>query len=143
MQDVIAIQQLAYRYAHNVDQRKYHDFVQVFTSDAQLILPTLRLDGLSAICDGISQIERFKRTLHHINNVLVNVQGDTATAEVCCVAGHVYDGDDGCERKLDWGIRYEDELRRTESGWRITIRRLNLIWTQDMPLSDLNTAMHH
>lgn len=134
MHDILAIQQLTYRYAHNVDQRKYEDFEQVFTSDGQLSLPTAKLDGLPAICMAIRQIEQFKRTLHHTHNVLVELSGDVATGEVYCVAEHIYDGEDGREWKLDWGIRYDDELIRTRAGWRIKSRCLNLIWAQDTPL---------
>ena len=136
MNDILAIQQLAYRYAHNVDQRKYDDFAQVFTINGQLLLPAIKLDGLAAICNAIRQIEQFKRTLHHTHNILLDISGDEATGEVYCVAEHIYDGKDGREWKLDWGIRYEDELVRTVAGWRIKSRCLNLIWTQDMPLSD-------
>lgn len=135
MHDILAIQQLAYRYAHNVDQREYDAFAQVFTEDAQLLLPSLSLDGLPAICAAIRHIEQFKRTLHHTHNVLVDFSGDSAIGEVYCVAEHILDGKDGREWKLDWGIRYEDELTRTAAGWRITRRRLNLIWTQEAPLS--------
>ena len=136
MHDLFAIQQLAYRYAHTVDHRKYEQFNQVFTPDGQLLLPKFpACEGLSAICDAIRHIEQYKRTLHHMHNVLADVVGDSATSEIYCVAEHIYDGQDGREWKMDWGIRYEDDLLRTAAGWRIAKRRLNLIWTQDAPLS--------
>ena len=136
MHDLLAIQQLACRYAHTVDHRKYAEFDRVFTPDGLLQLPkTPPCEGLDAIRAAVRHIEQYKRTLHHINNVMADVSGDSATSEVYCLAEHIYDGQDGREWKMDWGIRYEDELRRTAAGWRIAKRTLSLIWTQDAPLS--------
>lgn len=136
MHDLLAIQQLSYRYGHNVDHRKYEQFDQVFTQDGQLQLPKFpACEGLPAICEAIRNIEQYKRTLHHMHNILADISGDSATSEVYCVAEHIYDGPDNREWKMDWGIRYQDELLRTAAGWRIAKRTLNLIWTQDAPLS--------
>lgn len=133
MSDIEAIRQLSFRYARAADRRDYAAFAEVFLEEGSLVLPETTLDGLPAIQAAMAQLEQFTRTQHFVQNVLAEVSGDEASAEVYCLASHIY-LKAGAQHKLDWGIRYLDELQRTSEGWRIRRRELIREWVQDLPL---------
>ena len=130
--DRIAIRDIAYLYATAVDQRDYPLFESIITEDANIYGPNFSFDGIDEVMTGMRAIEHFKRTFHAVHNHIVTIEGDLAEGEIYCIANHIYDKE-GIERKLDWGIRYQDKYRRTESGWRLYDRELILDWTQDLP----------
>jgi hypothetical protein len=39
------------------------------------------------------------------------------------------------DQLLRWTIRYHDEWRREEDGWRFTKRRLELLWEERVPVT--------
>jgi uncharacterized protein (TIGR02246 family) len=131
--DFHQIQQLAYAYARAADRRDYAAFDQVFTVDATLELPEAEIIGREAIKQAMVQLEQFKRTLHLMHNVMIDVTGDEARAEVYATAVHILDGPGG-EEKLEWGIRYLDQLVNSEGGWRIRRRQLVREWQQQSAL---------
>ena len=133
LEDRLALQELAARYARAVDRRDYAAFVALFTPDAVLCGPGYAMTGPAEIDRGIRLIEQYEATQHCVHQQLVDVHGDAATGETYCVARHVYTKD-GTKRKLDMGVRYQDTYRRTSDSWRLTRRELVLDWTQDLPL---------
>ena len=53
-----------------------------------------------------------------------------AVGETYCTASHIFkEQQDGKEIKLDWAIRYQDKLTRTQEGWQFTRRELIVDWT--------------
>ncbi len=90
-------------------------------------------DEISAAFVGLS---RYEVTLHVVANHYVQLDGDTGTGETYCLAHHVHDAEDG-SGKLDYvmAIRYLDEYRRTESGWRFAQRELVVEFTEDRPVT--------
>jgi hypothetical protein len=78
-------------------------------------------------------VERFSATFHAVHNQLVELDGDRASGETYCIASHLYERD-GRQRKLDWGIRYQDLYVRSEGAWRFARRELCVDWEQDLPL---------
>jgi uncharacterized protein (TIGR02246 family) len=133
IEDRLALQELAARYARAVDRRDYAAFSALFTSDGVLCGPGYSLTARGEIEQGIRLIEQYETTQHCVHNQLVDVRGDSATGETYCVARHVYTRD-GVKRKLDMGVRYQDAYRRERGAWRIARRELVLDWTQDLPL---------
>ncbi|WP_101759407.1 nuclear transport factor 2 family protein [Oceanicoccus sp. KOV_DT_Chl] len=130
--DRICIRDIAYLYANAVDQRDYPLFESIVTEDAKIYGPEFCFNGTDEIIAGMSAVEQFKRTFHAVHNHIVTIEDDIAEGEIYCVATHIYDKD-GIERKLDWGIRYQDKYRRTDAGWRLYERELILDWSQDLP----------
>ncbi|MPY92174.1 MAG: DUF4440 domain-containing protein [Acidimicrobiia bacterium] len=68
----------------------------------------------------------FTATSHHLSNVRIELEADDlARATAYVYAWHqALDG-----RRVDvWG-RYRDQLRLTDEGWRITVRRLTMAGT--------------
>jgi len=133
LEDRVALQELSARYARAVDRRDYAAFVALFASDGVLCGPGYEMKAHAEIDKGIRLIEQYETTQHCVHNQLVDVRGDTASGETYCVARHVYTRD-GMKRKLDMGVRYQDQYRRDAGAWRLTRRELVLDWTQDLPL---------
>lgn len=134
--DRICIRDIAYLYATAVDRRDYELFESIVTENGKIYGPGFCLEGLDQIKNGIKAgIERYKITFHAVHNHVVTVEGDSGEGEIYCVASHIYESESG-DRKLDWGIRYQDKYLRTAAGWRLQNRELILDWTQDLALCD-------
>jgi uncharacterized protein (TIGR02246 family) len=133
IEDRLALQELAARYARAVDRRDYAAFAALFTPDGILCGPGYEMKAHGEIEKGIRLIEQYESTQHCVHQQLVDVTGDAATGETYCVARHVYTKD-GTKRKLDMGVRYQDQYRRDSGTWLILRRELILDWTQDLPL---------
>jgi len=128
-----ALYELACRYAQAVDRRDWPRLAALFTADAQLDGPGFRFDDRDAIVAGMSVIERYETTQHHVHNQLVTLDGGEADVETYGVACHVYVRD-GVKRKLDWGLRYRDRCVFDGGTWRFAARTLHVDWSQDLPL---------
>lgn len=135
-QDHIAIQQLMYRYARCADHKDYAGFAEVFCEDAMFDFSGRVVTPRPAIQDMMQALEKYTRTLHQVHNTLYEVKGDTATGETYCLASHLFE-DGGYTMKIDMGITYQDRLRRTPVGWRIELRKFNLLWSQTSVVDSL------
>ena len=134
LEDRLALQDLSAQYARAVDRRDYAAYVALFTTDGVLCGPGYAMKAHGEIEKGIRLIEQYETTQHCVHNQLVDVHGDTASGETYCVARHVYEKA-GMKRKLDMGVRYQDQYRREQGTWRFARRELVLDWTQDLPLT--------
>ena len=137
--DRLALRELVDRYALIPDDRNYALIDRVFSEDAVLVGPGFELTGREQIRKGMRSIEQYSATLHAVHNQLVEIHDDEAQGTTYCVANHLHEVA-GQLFKLDWGIRYHDQYRRGPDGWRIAQRRLELVWTQDLPLAAANVA---
>ncbi|MBM4385494.1 MAG: nuclear transport factor 2 family protein [Deltaproteobacteria bacterium] len=133
IEDRLALQELAARYARAVDRRDFVGFSALFTRDGVLCGPGYSMRAHGEIEKGIRLIEQYESTHHCVHQQLVDVRGESASGETYCVARHVYEKK-GVKRKLDMGIRYQDEYRREQGTWLFARRELVLDWTQDLPL---------
>jgi hypothetical protein len=91
------------------------------------------MKGHEQMRKGLKGLEAFSATLHAVLNTYFEVDGDTGSGEVYCVANHVYEKD-GVEFKLDMGIRYEDRYTRQANGWVIQSRFFHMVWETDSPM---------
>jgi hypothetical protein len=73
---------------------------------------------------------RMGRTLHLYTNVLIVVDGDQAHASCNVQATHVWEDATG-PRFLIAGGTFEDDFRRTPTGWRISNIVLNAFFNND------------
>jgi len=126
--DHIAITRLMYRYARCADHKDYAGFADVFCEDAEFIYLGKPVSPLSEIQQMMHALEKYSRTLHQVTNVLFDVQEDAASGQTYCLASHIFT-EDGRAKKIDMGIIYSDELRRTAGGWRIARRDFDVLWT--------------
>jgi uncharacterized protein (TIGR02246 family) len=122
--DRLELRELVERYAFGADTRDRETFGEVFTEDGVLAMSTGRTyDGRDAIVLTLDHLDaHYPRSMHFVGNPQVVLDGDTATGLVYCLAHHMYERD-GEERDTLMVIRYRDEYRRTDDGWRITAAR--------------------
>jgi ketosteroid isomerase-like protein len=135
IEDQDAIWRLFMTYKRALDQRDFATYASLFTDDAVWI-------GNLGKVIGPEQIERLlketlevwdddrERTHHLVLNPVIDVDGDTATAESSW--GYVTRDENDAPVLLMLG-RYLDELRRTPDGWRFSRR----VAYSDVPYIDI------
>ena len=128
--DVLEIQGVLSRYTFACDTRDWNLLDSCFLPDARV-----EYESLQAFPDGYAGLRKstirtlglLRSTQHLLGNLHVTLDGDRASAISYVQATHV--GPDG--RAWVTGGRYDDELVRTESGWRIGARTFRRQWRSD------------
>ena len=126
------------RYCWALDGRRFDQLTEVFTPDA------VGDYGSLGTFHGPDEIAAFVETVltpldasqHLVSNHDVAVDGDTATCRCQLQAQHVRSSTEGSPNYLVGGF-YEDQLVRTDAGWRIRHRAMRRTWT------DGNRAVVH
>ncbi|MFC6672050.1 nuclear transport factor 2 family protein [Marinobacterium aestuariivivens] len=138
LQDLMAIQQLVYRYARAADNRDADAMAACFADQMVLQGPGFEIveNVAAVVIDGLSI---YDWTMHNVHNLLYEVDGDQASGEAYCVASHLLE-QHGRKVKLDWYIRYRDQLVRQNGEWRFSQRRLSVEYTTTVPVSPLGAA---
>ncbi|MAG30657.1 MAG: DUF4440 domain-containing protein [Deltaproteobacteria bacterium] len=132
-EDEAQLRDLAYRYASMMDRMQFDWLSRVFAEDGILSGPGYEMVGHDQLRQGLQGLDQFSATLHGVLNTCFEVEGDTATGEVYCVANHVHEVD-GLPFRLDMGIRYEDTYTRLAGDWVIQRRKFNMVWESDTPM---------
>jgi 3-phenylpropionate/cinnamic acid dioxygenase small subunit len=129
--DRIEIHELATAYGFHHDRRDFDSLRACFTADATYIMriadgathgPRLGADAI------VEQIQTFKRAQndkrrHHISNIQVTPQdANTATVHCYVIVSAVAHG----ELSFKTVGTYTDTVTRTEDGWRISAKQLDL-----------------
>jgi SnoaL-like domain len=128
--DRLAIIEITHRYCWALDSREWALLDDVFLPDATAELRSSLLEGRDAIRDRIAgAIGSLDATHHMVSNHIVTIDGDRATSRCYLHSQHVRNDAVGGVNYVIAG-RYEDELVRTASGWRIAFRRLVSVWTE-------------
>ncbi len=137
--DVVALNQLAYRYAKAVDSCDVALFQSVFTADARLHSyhpgaeqPFADMKGhaqLAAVPDTMRGM--YGATTHMMTNHLVEIDDDRATGEVLCTARHLEGG-----TSINVIIRYVDRYARQADEWRIADRQIRFLWSERHEVTD-------
>jgi 3-phenylpropionate/cinnamic acid dioxygenase small subunit len=129
--DIVAIQQLLYRYARAIDAKDWKALGSVFTADARIHYAVERGAELTAaeLQGWLAKAMRiFKVTQHVVTNPLIELAEDGAHATSYLTATHLQVKLDGTTVRTTEGSRYLDTLVRTAEGWRISSRRLERTW---------------
>ena len=127
---------LSTAYASAADGRDVGAFLAVFTGDARLRVSAPgapdEIVRTYAGADELAQVPlrlgRYESTSHVVGATDLRIDGSDATAEVHCVAHHI---ERGIDKVLT--IRYADVYRRTEAGWRIADRAVQVDRTETRP----------
>jgi ketosteroid isomerase-like protein len=135
--DIIALNQLAYRYAAAVDACDVEAFLGVFARDGRLRAyhpgmeePFTDLKGherLAVVPNAMRGM--YRRTAHMMTNHLVDVRADTASGEVLCTARHLSADAEGAT-SINVVIRYVDRYQRSADGWLIADRQIRFLWSE-------------
>ena len=134
--DRAALSDLVHRYAARIDDRQFDLAADLFTPDAELILPeppaTLepirRQRGHAAISAAIAAVASTIRTQHAIVGEVYDSdpRSGVARGRIACVAHHWVRHEEQL-RDVTWHLRYEDEYRHVaDAGWRIRLRALTI-----------------
>ncbi|OBF28509.1 nuclear transport factor 2 family protein [Mycobacterium sp. ACS4331] len=110
------------RYATGIDRRDWPLFRTVFTADCELDYGEIGIfQGVDAVTEFMEQAHALAgHTLHRLSNMVITVAGDSAEARTY-IDGLILapDGQSGVNAV---GF-YDDDLVRTDDGWRIARRR--------------------
>ena len=118
-------------YAYAIDTRDFDLVASVFTADAVLDYTSAggpsgqRDDVVGWLADSLPAVTL---TQHVVTNRRIRVDGDAATVRSELLNPLLFDGETGTSMLL-LGGRYDDTLRRTPEGWRITHRVHATSWT--------------
>ncbi len=131
--DQLQLRQLAEVYAVGADRRDKALWRQVLAEDCVMEGPGFVTEGLENCLLSIDALgQMFRATSHRVHQQVVEIDGDRASGETYCTADHLLNHEDSI---LVWTIRYQDEWRRGEEGWRFTRRCLILDWTETRPVT--------
>lgn len=114
------------RYATGIDRRDWALFRTVFTDDCELDYGEIGAwHGVDAVTAFMDQAHAMAgHTLHRITNVVVDVDGDRATAR-SYVDALIMSSDNATG--VNAAGFYDDELTRTAAGWRLARRRFTTV----------------
>jgi hypothetical protein len=119
----LEIQQLLINYSTAIDQRRFDDLDDVFTSDAYIDYRAMGgIDGAYPDVKAWLQqvLPNFPAYAHMLGNFAVTLDGDSASSRTICFNPMVLGGDQ--KQVLFCGLWYDDDFVRTRDGWRMTRR---------------------
>jgi len=110
------------RYATGIDRRDWPLFRTVFADDCELDYGEVgSWKGVGAVTEFMQQAHAMAgHTMHRLTNQVITVDGDTAEARTY-VDALIMLGDN--TSGVNAAGFYDDELVRTDDGWRVTRRR--------------------
>lgn len=131
--DRAAILDVLARFCEVVDEYDIAALASVFTADVHTDYGPGRggpVDGLEAVLARIGRGQaEFRRTHHQLGQSRIEVDGDAASARTYVTASH--EDHDGVASRVH--LRYDDRLRRTPDGWRISARRARVALVEGLP----------
>ena len=133
--DRLDLSDLVHRYAAAVDDPDIDAVVELLTPDAKLVLPNppdvltpvQAHRGADAIRAALDAVTAVGRTHHSIDSEVYrrSAEHDVAHGRIGGTAHHWSRHHDTIT-DLVWYLRYDDDYRRTESGWLLTRRALSI-----------------
>ena len=125
VEDKNEIEQLLYRYAWMVDERKWELIPEVFTEDATI--DYVSTGGKAGpVRETLAWLDRALKpwpiNMHVITNIAPEISGDRATARSCFMAPMGRAKPDGSQETITNAGYYFDKLVKTPRGWRIKER---------------------
>lgn len=132
--DKQAIRDVQVLYAFAIDSGSFEQLENIFTDNA--IGDYSRAGcvvGIEAIKDLCRKALEPLTSAQHLNaNHVAHVDGDTAKAR-CYLHVHLHRENTPGGDHLEMGGIYDDELVRTDAGWRIRQRKLTILWSEGNP----------
>jgi hypothetical protein len=134
------LRELVDTYAYACDARDERLFMDLFLPEATLIVlqrgeVELRCEGQQELSKAIRPLAQYKSTMHLMANHRCEVDGDKASGETYCHAGHLREASGSLEN-LAMTIVYDDDYVRTAAGWKFSARQVRVLWTEVRPASN-------
>jgi 3-phenylpropionate/cinnamic acid dioxygenase small subunit len=131
--DKLEITEVLYRYASALDGRKPELLRAVFLEDAIFTIGAGvgEFRGPDAIAEVVMEFLGGLETSQHIvTNPVIELDGDRARSRCYLHAQHYLPDQRTGGNTLEIGGTYHDDLVRTDDGWRIAKRELEVTWTE-------------
>lgn len=129
--DILALTELTSLYAFALDGRDWTALADLFVEDVELdydLGDDNVIRGRDAFIEGSRRkLEQMDATHHMFTNHVFHVTGDRATGKYYMQAQHVKLNAPGGAIHTLGGV-YEDEFVRTETGWKVSMRKYRAIW---------------
>ena len=121
-----AIERKLYRWCQIVDKREFDSLGDVFAEDiywdfGEGIIDHNLTEVKQRIVDHLGPGAQCGPTKHHITNLRVNVEDNTAESNAYCYAVHQGTGERAADVLTVW-LNYNDFWQLTGEGWRISKR---------------------
>jgi hypothetical protein len=136
LREVVAKQKITdalTRYSRGIDRCHLPSLQAVFWPDGTADYGSGAQNAYAWAEATVGALARMRRTQHAISNLLIEVDGDQATAETYCQAYHELDTPDGGVLEMVVGGRYLDRLERRNGEWRIAERLYVMDWNRNIP----------
>jgi uncharacterized protein (TIGR02246 family) len=118
LKDKAEIREVIDRYWFGEDRFDPEIVASAFTPDAHYG----KLQGRDAIRKVMESLSLYESMQHSFASSNIRVDGDAAEADTMAIGFNVGPDADGDQRVLVRGLRYLDQLVRTEDGWQIAQR---------------------
>lgn len=121
-----ACTRLLHAYGRAIDWLDEDGLARLFWPDASVDLGFFAGNGTQAVAFLLANASTSARRFHATSNILLEVSGDSAFADSCCITHAVGEDEQG---QADWQIffgRYLDRLERRGGEWRFAERRFLL-----------------
>ena len=139
----MALSDLVHRYAANVDDRQFDSVAELFTAEAELVVPDPPADlapihshrGREAITAAVAAVGGVTRTEHAVIGEVYDAgaRAGAARGRIACVAHHWNQrGDELVD--VAWHLRYDDAYTLTDAGWGISRRALTIHAIETRPV---------
>ena len=132
-EDLLEITRVVNAYARALDARDWSALDRVFAPDVKMDFGMWQAENRG---EGVKYMREFLdgcgRTQHLLGTHDISIDGDHAASRVYVRAFHQGRGD-ARTTTYEMGGEYQDELQRTADGWRITARRLNVLFQAGDP----------
>ena len=138
LQDLRAIEQVYVRYCEIVDDKSFDNLHEVFTRDTvgdytQALGPGVVSPDLASLVASmhanLGPGSDCGATHHNVTNFRIRLRGDAAEAKVHYYAVHAGSNAHAGAVYSMWG-QYEDDLVRTDLGWRVERRVYRLFLSE-------------
>ena len=127
--DRMEIEDLARRYAHGIDGRNWKQVDSCFSLTADVRGTTYSGPYPEYMRSLRAAVETYRTTMHFFGNQLTEVSGDTGH---CVTYGIAYHLGSGAGRDFVIGVRYTDDVTKSDGRWVISGRVVEGIWRQPL-----------
>lgn len=132
----LALRALVDSYAQTVDAREADRFAGLFAADGELVVfepeedePSISWRGPDELREVMRLLSSYSTTFHLMANHTCEVDGDSATGEVYCLAHHLTEEGSEADNTL-MVIRYRDRYTKVDGAWRFKRRDVLRQWTE-------------
>lgn len=128
-----AVTRRLYEYAYGIDTRDWTLYRSIFTDQIDMDFSSYSGEAAKTFTAddwvrGVQPLfEGLDATQHSLSNPLIDVEGNRARCRMYMQAEHFLTQGQG-DSSYAIGGYYDDQLIRTDMGWRISAVTLNVLW---------------